>query len=154
MGELPLKDYILPLLGGGLVGGLIQLLKLIAERRDQRKKEKKDDSGVHTDLQIRTRELDLKEGESITAAVWRIVDEKKTECDDLKTRLTECEKNNSLSHPTITKIYSKFRKLGREISRLEGKLNRGDSLEEIAKQIDVVKTCFDETEASLPGGNI
>jgi capsule polysaccharide export protein KpsE/RkpR len=150
MSEFSLKDLLLMAFGGGGLLALVAIGKAVFERVDQARKNKKELTDTHTTLSVRNRELDLQEDERQWAQLYQIIDTKDREITKL---IAECEtlkSSNSLSNPTISTIYAAFRKLGREISRLDSMIIKELTHPKLAEQMEQVKAHFDQLEKSLP----
>lgn len=133
---------------GGTIVVLFALIKLIYER------------------------LDLRRGSKQTAnekayeAVWKLYEAAQTRIKELENELEKSKQGNSLSQPTITKVYQSVRRLGRQIEVIDtvfirefiGEDECSDETKELAQtvqqEMEILRQRFDELEKSLPGANL
>lgn len=138
--------YLLGSIGGvtGLFYGIKYVYELLEKRADKRRADK------------RTSE------EKAYEAVWKLYEDKKSECEKLKQEIIELEKGDSLSRPVVSKIYQAVRKLGRQIEILDTVFLKeffdeeitSDDLkalcEAVKKEMEILWQKFDELEKCLP----
>lgn len=150
MPEITLKDVLLVVFGGGAISTLIAVLKLIVERYDIARKNKKEDAQEHTTLTIESRRLDLEE-EARTRAEWdSILENHKKRIEDLKLEIVELKSSESLSRPTLTKIYQNLRTVRRNLELLDLQIVRLDEHNKLSVSIEALKKALDELEQNLP----
>lgn len=142
--DLTLEKILTYLLGsGGIVAGLFYGIKFIYEQIDKRRVNK------------RTVE------EKTYAAVWKLYEAMKAEAEKLKKEIKELEKGNTLSRPTVSKIYQAVRKLGRQMEILDSVFIKELLIQEdnpenrqlkdaLKKEMEILWQKFDELEKSLP----
>src|SRR4051812_4323552 len=103
----------------GIIGGGFTLIKFFYEQFDKRKAAR---------LASEDRKQLLRDNASDKAsdAAWRLVEERNQECkrlnlviEGLAKEISAWEKDDSLSRPTITRIYQAVRKVGKQIEILD-----------------------------------
>jgi len=142
--DLSLEKILTYLVGsGGIVAGLFYGIKFLYEQLDKRRADK------------RTAE------EKAYDAIWKLYEAAKAEIEKLKNEIKELERGDSLSRPTISKIYQAVRKLGRQIEILDSVfikefLIQDDDAEKqqlkdaLKKEMEILWQKFDELEKCLP----
>lgn len=150
MWESPYKEIIIALVSGGFVGGLIQFLKFITERIDAKRQEKLEERRQNITEAAELQRIEIQGGEAVEAALWKLLEEKKAEIVALKDELKRCNDGNSLSQPTLTKIYAAVRKLGRQINNLDWLVAKEETHGNLAIEMEILKQNFDELEKILP----
>lgn len=127
----------------GIIGGGFTLIKFIYEQVDKRRDKQKSAE------------------EKAYEAVWKLYEAAKQEVEKLKKEIEELEKGDSLSRPTLSKIYQAVRKLGRQIEILDSVfikefIVQDDDPEKqalknsIKKEMEILWQKFDELEKCLP----
>lgn len=169
--ESPYKEIIIgitailsAILGGGLLTALVNVIKLIAERVDQRKKERKEIENLSKSetAEMKRIEADGQKTafEHLQGVITVLKDEStdyKEEIKNLKVRIRELEKeleeaenHSSMPKPTITKIYQAMLTLRKSIGAMEIAFERKYGVVEIEAHFIAVKKRFEEVDSLFP----
>lgn len=147
--------------GGGVVAGLVSLLKEISARYDKavedKKKaaekaaeEKRKAAELENTTTIELRRLELSEDERNNAEWQKILAYWEKRVEDLKQELKEIKDTDSLARPVITRIYQNVRRVRTEVDRIDSMIFRLQKHEVLAAQCNEVKKHLDNLEKALP----
>lgn len=134
----------------GVVGLLVFITGRIDKRRERLKAEKSE--AIHETAEIRRLELEFthKTDDAVKAELWRMIGEQKEEIKLLKTELEESDNANSMSRPTIQKIYIASRKIRRQVDNLSFLIMKETPYSDLAKEVEILRQDVDELEKNLP----
>ena len=135
---------------GGLIAISFTILKWIYPRVAKHLAERRAQRLIDQSQSVEMRRLDNDEEQIIHNEYKAIIQEKKDECERLEKKIKELESNHSLSRPTMTKIYSAMRGVGRQIDNVENLVRTDETKENIIIEIGVLQQKFEELDKLLP----
>lgn len=132
------------------IGAAVKVFKDVAERIDQKRKEREEKAKLEKTESVENRKLDQEIRTLNFQQLRDLLTDCRAECKALKEEIDERDKTDSLSRPTITKLYQSMRAVGRQIDTCELLLIRGESRENVIAEFEILKQKFVETESLLP----
>lgn len=138
------------LLSGGATTLFVTLLNIIISRIDKRKEARAAAKALDISQSAEMMRLENESDEKVLAELWKINTERFDEIQRLNAEIRHIKEHDTLSSPTISKLYTQMRRLGREINTMDFQLSKIGIPPELAKQIEAVKREYDELEKSLP----
>jgi hypothetical protein len=154
--ESPYKEILIAIGGGSLVF-LIQIAQMITGRIDAKRKERqekedkeKEESKIHLSNNAELKRLEHESDEAVNAELWRIITAKNLEIQALEEKCKELNMTDSLSRPTLTRIYAAVRKLGRQIEILDSLIVKELAHKDLMLEMEILRQKFNELEQHLP----
>lgn len=143
---ISLEKILIFLGGSGFLGGVLAVLKIIAERYDKlkerRTKEKEFEISETADLK------DIEFKSSDTAKTWleKILGIRDAEIVRLKSELQKQESDLELNESKFNQIEKELRRVRREFEYLDIYFFKNEKNDNLKKQFGVVRTALDELE--------
>lgn len=134
----------------GIVGFLVFITGRMDKRRERFRTEKSE--AIHETAEIRRLELEFshKSDDAVKSELWRLIGEQKEEIKMLKAELEESDNANSMSRPTIQRIYIASRKIRRQADNLNFLIMKEMPYSDLAKEAEILLQDIDELEKNLP----
>lgn len=139
----------------GGVAGLVKLLQFLVGLWDRRRQARIEAATrkINESVEIKrlAAEAEHIDDEAIKLALWKIIEERKTEIDELRDRVIELEQSHSLSRPRILKIYGAVRAIRNQVNILDTLIiGMKDSPNDLSQEVEILRQRLDDLEQALP----
>lgn len=149
--EVPWFQVLLTgIAAAGGVAGIIRVLAYISRRLDRRKNLRAEEKALELSNSVEMRKLEGEAALRNEQVLWKIIEKKEQEVEDLKHEIRELQHLHALSRPVIAKIYSAYRNLRRQIDVLDLLVIREADNSDLAAEMEILRQKLDQLEASLP----
>lgn len=152
--EIPTKEILLILLGGGLITAVIGFIKFAWDKTDDYRRLNRERAKVHlteTTEHLRLEnEFKLKSSENYAVEIWKLYNETREEIKRLRIEISELTRSNSLSNQTVTRFYTQLRRVQRQMGIIENIVARTGGCEDVQVQTEILRQELDELVKQLP----
>lgn len=149
------QEVVIAILGsGGLIGGLVVAFNAITSRLDARRKrlEEADQKKISTAIEGRRLEIESagRGTDALIANLWKMIDDKDKELEEVKAELDECNKKYSFSRPVTTVVYRNARAIISEIEAMNVLVLNEEQTQVFMRRFTRMKELATEIQEVLP----
>ena len=155
--ESPYKEIVEGIVGGsvlaslmGTIKAIVEVYKILAERIEVKRKEKKAVAEQHLSQNIEMRRLD-RETENVSyERLCSLLEKSEKEEERLRGELEKVQATSELTDGEIMKIYQAFRALGKAIDTVDWIIAKKDGCADLTEPLENLKKKYDELGERLP----